>query len=94
MAEIEQTLDELRRVYRLNLELLENLRATIMWIGHYSQKTGHAIPDLETLSRLMREATRLAEEIDSPLVPNHYFIKPPQRTQLETDRSPREDETV
>ena len=43
------------------------------------------IPDLDTLLRLMREATRLAEEIASPLAPNHSFIKP--RNSL--DGSPR-----
>ena len=85
--EIEQTLDELKRVYRLNVELLENLDATVMWFAQYSEKTGAAIPNAETLWRLMREAVRLGEEIGFPPAPQHSFIKPLRRTE---DRSPRD----
>jgi hypothetical protein len=93
--EIEQTLDDLRRVYQLNMELLENLHATAMWFGEYSEKTGISIANAETLWRLMREAVRLGEEIGTPLTPSHHFIKPLKRTQpLTQDRSPREDATV
>jgi len=77
--EVEQTLDELRRVYELNVELLENLRASVMWIAQYLQETGTPVPRLDTLQQLMREASRLADEIGSPLVPRHTFIKPLKR---------------
>lgn len=84
----QHTLQELKRVYALNVELLENLRATIMWIHDYSQKSGTCIPNMDSLSRLMRETTRLGEEIDSPLVPCHQFIKPLKLIQPVTeDRS-------
>lgn len=81
----EHILQELKRVYALNVELLENLRATIFWIHDYSQKTGTRIPNIETLSRLMRETTRLGEEVGSPLVPCHRFIKPLERIQSLTE---------
>jgi hypothetical protein len=93
--EIERTLDDLKRVYQLNVELLENLHATAMWFAEYSEKTGIPIANAETLWRLMREAVRLGEEIGTPLTPSHYFIKPLKRTQPLTEHEPpREDETV
>jgi len=89
--EIEQALDEVKRVYQLNVELLENLHATVMWFA----ESGIRIANAETLWRLMREAVRLGEEIGTPLTPCHHFIKPLRRTQpLIEDRPPPDDATV
>jgi len=83
--EIEQTLDEVKRVYQLNVELLENLYATVMWFAEYSEKTGIPIANAETLWRLVREAVRLGEEIGTPLTLGHHFIRPLKRTQPLTE---------
>ena len=87
--EIRQTLAELKRVYQLNVGLLENLSATVMWIAQYSQETGTPVPNTEPLFRLMREAARLGEEIGLPLFPQHSFIKPLKRDVTKSYQNPR-----
>jgi hypothetical protein len=76
MSRAESLFEELVRLYELNIKLAENMHATLMWIVKYSDETGTEIPNLDTLTRLVREADRLAQTIKEPMVPQHSYIKP------------------
>lgn len=88
--ETEISFDELQRLYDLNLRLLDNLRTTITWILQYADRTSVSIPNIDALRRLMREACSLANELESPVIPQHHFIKPLERGAESKSRSPRD----
>jgi hypothetical protein len=74
-AELTSLYEEAKRVCELNLRLMDTLQATVTWIIQYAEATGTIVPRIGALHRLMREAARLADEIDLPLVPRHDFVK-------------------
>jgi len=88
MSRVESLFEELERVYELNIRLVENMQATLMWIVEYSKETGIEIPKLDTLARLVREADRLTQAIKNPLVPEHRFIKPLKDDVTESEQNP------
>ena len=84
------SLKELQRLYDLNMRLLDNLQATIMWLLQHVDKTGTSIPNVDALRRLMREACSLVTEMDSPLVPQHHFTSTLDRMTDSNPRRPRD----
>jgi hypothetical protein len=75
-SEAQVLLERVKVVHDLNMSLLDNLQAILMWIIQYAQETGTSIPRMDTLYRLMRETQRIGQEMESPLVPEHHFFEP------------------
>ena len=59
------TYEELLRMHQLNLELLETLEFSLLWVQDFSKKYNVAIPNRETLTRLLTKTSLLIEEISA-----------------------------
>ena len=53
-----QEINRLINLKKLQLDLLDNLGSTIMWIFNYAKKTNTDVPDLEGLSYLLHRVNR------------------------------------
>jgi hypothetical protein len=64
LTEVIDSLSELKRMYQLNVELLEQLAVTCEWL----KKSGVHIPNEDTFNSLLNKTTTLLDEIqaDSP----------------------------
>lgn len=73
MDEAYSTLGELIRMHELNLELLETLQVTMLWLREYTKKQGIPLPNMTTFDSLVNKAQALLEELreDTPLFPKH-----------------------
>jgi hypothetical protein len=53
-----QEINRLINLKKLQLDLLDNLGSTIIWIFNYAKKTNTDVPDLEGLSYLLHRVNR------------------------------------
>jgi hypothetical protein len=65
-----------QRIYQkqLELELLETLTVTLLWIKDYVEKYNIPIPNAENLASLLRKANVLIEELSR--IPTDKFTEP------------------
>lgn len=60
------SVNEVRRLKQLNMELLETLEETMLWFKDYHEATGIPIPHVEIFKSLVSKADRLIDEICVP----------------------------
>lgn len=65
LREAIDTYEELLRMHQLNLELLETLELSLLWVQGFSKNCDVSIPNKETLTRLLTKTSRLIEEISA-----------------------------
>lgn len=58
-----QEINMLINLKKLQLDLLDNLRSTIMWIFNYAKKTKTDVPDLEGLCYLLHRVNKAMKVI-------------------------------
>jgi hypothetical protein len=54
-------LEQLVNLKEIQIELVDNLAAAVMWIINYSNKTGLDIPNLENLQLLIHKIDKLMQ---------------------------------
>ena len=54
-------LEQLVNLKEIQIELVDNLGAAVMWIINYSNKTGLNIPNLESLQKLIHKIDKLMQ---------------------------------
>jgi hypothetical protein len=54
-------LEQLINLKEIQIELVDNLAAAVMWIINYSNKTGLDIPNLENLQKLIHKLDKLMQ---------------------------------
>jgi hypothetical protein len=54
-------LEQLINLKEIQIELVVNLAAAVMWIINYSNKTGLDIPNLENLQKLIHKLDKLMQ---------------------------------
>jgi hypothetical protein len=61
--DVKSLYQELMRLNKLSISLLDTLHATITWIMEYSRNTGTSIPNMGPLTYLMKEVVKIMSEM-------------------------------
>ena len=71
LREAIDTYKEILRLHQLNLELLETLEFSLLWLKDFSEKHNLLIPNRKNIASLLRKANSLLNEISSPPILQH-----------------------